>query len=711
MSRVLRFLKWATRSERRTSKTRKCRFGLPPYHRRLICEALEVRSLLSGPTVGLIPNQIHGGCDLGTYSSGSGLLSKGNYTPGTLGNGVLFGGKSDEGGARVFAAVTAPAFTLSCPAAGSYTAGQPIPIQWTDANVPSGSTISLAYDTTTNWGNLTWIEVGGVSAANGSGSYNWNTASLTAGTYYIAGYLYTPSGTAVFSHLSTSFTVAAAAAAPTFTLSGPASGSYTIGQTIPIQWTDANVPSGSTISLAYDTTTNWGNPMWIEIGGVSAANGSASYSWNTASLTAGTYYIAGYLYTPSATAVFSHLTTSFTVTATALVAPSLTATAVSTTQINLAWNTVSGATGYLADELINGTWSQIGNFSSGVTSDAVTGLSPGTTYTFGVAAYNSAAASVLSCKSATTASAAVNNPTAATAYTPVSGSLFGPNGPSYLDVEQGAVGDCWLLASLAEVAARDPADIQNMFAADGTTVENGSTVSLYTVRFFNYAGAAHYVTVDTELPSGGGYYDHPANGVLWVALAEKAYAEANGAGIVSTSDPDQNSYAALNCGDPSWALQAITGKPASDFVINPNNIAAAWNEGELIVLGSSSTPASPYIVGDAQGTHAYAVVNYTASNNVPFEVYNPWGTDSSGWALGLFNGHQVYGLFTANATFLSQNFASQSIGSGTVPGMDDLNNGSKKVASILDANSSVWTTITHLPAELSERHTAPAQHE
>ena len=69
-----------------------------------------------------------------------------------------------------------------------------------------------------------------------------------------------------------------------------------------------------------------------------------------------------------------------------------------------------------------------------------------------------------------------------------------------------------------------------MFTADGTTVENGSTVSLYKVRFYNSSGAAEYVTVDTELPGGGDYYDQAANGVLWVALAEKAYAEANGAG-------------------------------------------------------------------------------------------------------------------------------------------------------------------------------------
>ncbi|MGO9113900.1 MAG: IPT/TIG domain-containing protein [Thermoguttaceae bacterium] len=213
----------------------------------------------------------------------------------------------------IAAAAATPSFGLTGPLSGTFTAGQTVSIRWAAANVAAGSTISLAYDTTTNWGNPTWIDVGGVSAASGEGSYNWNTSSIAAGTYYLAGYLY-DAGKAYYSHLGTAITIASAAALPSFTLTGPTSGTFTAGSTISIQWTDANVPSGSTISLAYDTTTNWGNPTWIEIGGVSATNGSGSYNWDTTGLAPGTYYLAGYLYTPSLTAVFSHVTTSFTVT-------------------------------------------------------------------------------------------------------------------------------------------------------------------------------------------------------------------------------------------------------------------------------------------------------------------------------------------------------------------------------------------------------------
>jgi hypothetical protein len=248
-------------------------------------------------------------------------------------------------------------------------------------------------------------------------------------------------------------------------------------------------------------------------------------------------------------------------------------------------------------------------------------------------------------------------------YSPASGTLFNSqtNQPSYLDVAQGDLADCWLLAGLAEVAARAPQDIVNMFTYDGTQVDNGSVVDVYTVRFFNSSGVAQYVSVDTELPDSGGAFDHPVNGVLWVALAEKAYAEANAAGIVSTNVVGANDYNALNYGYPSWVLQAVTGRPASSFNIDLTNIAAAWTAGDLICI-CTSTPTSPYIVGG----HCYAVVGYDASSSTPFEVLNPWGgTTSSVWCT---QDNQVYGLFSADATFLSQNFTWESQGSGQARG-------------------------------------------
>jgi hypothetical protein len=53
---------------------------------------------------------------------------------------------------------------------------------------------------------------------------------------------------------------------------------------------------------------------------------------------------------------------------------------------------------------------------------------------------------------------------------------------------------------------------------------------------------------------------------------------------------------------------------------------------------------------------------------MPFEMFNPWGTNSSGWAPG----GQVYGLFNANAAFMSQNFITQAVGTGTAPETDTI---------------------------------------
>jgi hypothetical protein len=252
-----------------------------------------------------------------------------------------------------------------------------------------------------------------------------------------------------------------------------------------------------------------------------------------------------------------------------------------------------------------------------------------------------------------------DHPTAGASYVNVNGGLFANGTPYYTDVRQGTVGDCWLLASLAEVAAREPGVIQNMFTYDGTAVENGVTVNIWSVRFFQN-GVAKYVTVDSELPSSGSLYDHvPADGALWVTLAEKAYAEANGDGFVTTGNLLSDSYSALNGGWPSWALPAITGHSAAEYSVNPTNIVSAWNAGELIVLCTSS-PVSKQIVG----SHCYALVNYTPSAGDPFEIYNPWGTTSTGYAPYTENGNQVYGLFICNAPFISQNFSKQSISSG-----------------------------------------------
>jgi cyclophilin family peptidyl-prolyl cis-trans isomerase len=197
-----------------------------------------------------------------------------------------------------------PAFTLTGPTAGTFTAGQSVTIQWTATNVDlAGPTkISLGYDpdSTAFDANQKWLEVDGVTAANGAASYSWNTSDVASGTYYLSGYMYDFSTSkAAYSSLGASIVITGGAP-PAFTLVGPTAGTFTAGTSVTIQWSAANVdlagPTKITLGYDPDTTAFDANQKWLEIDGVTAANGAGSYSWNTTNVSAGTYYLSGYMF-------------------------------------------------------------------------------------------------------------------------------------------------------------------------------------------------------------------------------------------------------------------------------------------------------------------------------------------------------------------------------------------------------------------------------
>jgi hypothetical protein len=197
----------------------------------------------------------------------------------------------------------------------------------------------------------------------------------------------------------------------------------------------------------------------------------------------------------------------------------------------------------------------------------------------------------------------------------VGGTLFAKGGPSYTDIDQGVIGDCTLLAGLAEVAYRDPSTIESMFINNG---DGTLTVRLY------HNGTPDYVTVDTQLPNAGQLYDRVTNGVLWAALAEKAIVEENESGWLATWDPGSDSYAALSGGDQGTAvayLSAITGLPSSAYGVNPTNIAADWAANELVLLSTGTVTAGSNLVAN----HCYAMVGYNAASSTPITLFNPWG--------------------------------------------------------------------------------------
>ncbi|RUT03236.1 hypothetical protein DSM106972_055440 [Dulcicalothrix desertica PCC 7102] len=214
-------------------------------------------------------------------------------------------------------------------------------------------------------------------------------------------------------------------------------------------------------------------------------------------------------------------------------------------------------------------------------------------------------------------------PTSAYTYQQAGGVLF-QNGVNYQDIKQGLINDCFFLVGLAATAIQSPTTIENMF------IDNGDNT--YTVKFFRNQ-VADYVTVDKYLPtdlagkfvyaSKGSSYNNPAN-ELWVALAEKAYAQLNESGWIYQDST--NSYSGIGKGGYiSDAFSHITGQTVSmSNVLSLESLTDAISIGKSIGFGSKSSGVAPDIVP----LHAYALVNYDASTQT-FTLFNPWGIELS----------------------------------------------------------------------------------
>jgi hypothetical protein len=221
-------------------------------------------------------------------------------------------------------------------------------------------------------------------------------------------------------------------------------------------------------------------------------------------------------------------------------------------------------------------------------------------------------------------------------------SLFG-NGISYTDVAGGQAQDSYLLAGLAEIAAEGPQVITDNF------IDNGD--GTYTVRFYNTdtsgTTTTTYVTVNRWLPEdSSGHFIYAGQGQslsdpsvkLWVALWEKAYAEANGANQWSAGVGTFNTYAALTYpGLPlpwdgfttAFAVGHLTGKVSVTYILNPST-----DQGDFTLLvkhqrlvglhtgdlGAPIVAKDGYFVASHQ---SYAVVGYDPTTS-EFTLYNPW---------------------------------------------------------------------------------------
>jgi hypothetical protein len=174
----------------------------------------------------------------------------------------------------------------------------------------------------------------------------------------------------------------------------------------------------------------------------------------------------------------------------------------------------------------------------------------------------------------------------------------------------------------------------------------------YGVRFYSSSGSELWVTTNGYVPvrsSGSlclaGNASRSLAGEMWVALAEKAYAQANEIGKFSRSTT-ANSYRAIE-GGLETALRHISNRATNTYSsyygntgwTSANNNATTWNNyqtaaisavtaGRSLWLGSfGSTYDSTGRVNFVSG-HAFAIIGYNASTGM-FRFANPWGAAGS----------------------------------------------------------------------------------
>jgi hypothetical protein len=203
------------------------------------------------------------------------------------------------------------------------------------------------------------------------------------------------------------------------------------------------------------------------------------------------------------------------------------------------------------------------------------------------------------------------------------------------DVNQGQIGDCSLLASIANLALYDPNVIMHMIHAnaDGTetvtlyTNSDGSLINISTYQAPSPTATFRAVslTVNNTFPSNAVNNIQPAvNGQteIWVQVLEEAVAK-----LYSAGGAESVGYALLNNGGFSLgAMEVLTGLPGSS-IIKPTITAAQLSSdvaaGDLITVSTTGTPSTTL---DLVDDHEYALEGITTVNGTPMvQLYNPWG--------------------------------------------------------------------------------------
>ncbi len=193
------------------------------------------------------------------------------------------------------------------------------------------------------------------------------------------------------------------------------------------------------------------------------------------------------------------------------------------------------------------------------------------------------------------------------------------------DINQGRIGDCFLLSSIGELVRTESSAISHMIVQNANGTE---TVTLHVASngSLPWFGTTSYKTI-TEVVSNNFQSTSVNNGAsqdvvggvkeIWPQVLEQAVAQLNG-GYGSIS----------NGGYPVVAMEELTGHAATYYApasVTQTMLTAMVAANDMIVLDTSGAGNATY---NLVGGHAYMFEGLVTTKGVTYvQAGNPWGFD------------------------------------------------------------------------------------
>ncbi len=203
---------------------------------------------------------------------------------------------------------------------------------------------------------------------------------------------------------------------------------------------------------------------------------------------------------------------------------------------------------------------------------------------------------------------------------------------TYKAIAQGTIGDCYLEAVIASIAASSPGKIRNMIEDHG----NGS----YTVTF--PGDRAHPITVKAPTEAEMGLNTEPGEYGIWPNVLEKAFGEYFVENSILPTKGYSSTEGADGGGLASRSTKLLTGKNVDEYwcsgwrssTTNQNikkELTAAFAEGRAVTCSIGSIAHGQTKDGYTK-RHVYSIIGWDANGKEggTLTIRNPWGNKTVG---------------------------------------------------------------------------------